>query len=193
MKNLKKIIVTLVAMTMLMSTTVFAVTASDLVAAGVPANLAQDFADYVVANNIDSKSVEGVMADLKAAKALVGDTKKVSDLSKDAKQALLKVQASLQAIGVEVTTNGEKIAVKAGEKEVKYTKDETLALVVNTNPEKLQTAIEGIAKDGKLQADPQGGNMENTATNNGNVLALGLGVVAVAGLVYVVAKKKVVA
>lgn len=193
MKNLKKIIVTLVAMTMLMSTTVFAVTASDLVAAGVPANLAQDFADYVVAKNIDSKSVEGVMADLKAAKALVGDAKKVSDLSKDAKQALLKVQASLQGIGVEVTTNGEKIAVKAGEKEVKYTKDETLALVVNTNPEKLQTAIEGIAKDGKLQADPQGGNMENTATNNGNVLALGLGVVAVAGLVYVVAKKKVVA
>lgn len=193
MKNLKKIIVTLVAMTMLMSTTVFAVTASDLVAAGVPANLAQDFADYVVAKNIDSKSVEGVMADLKAAKALVGDAKKVSDLSKDAKQALLKVQASLQAIGVEVTTNGEKIAVKAGEKEVKYTKDETLALVVNTNPEKLQTAIEGIAKDGKLEADPQGGNMANTATNNGNVLALGLGVVAVAGLVYVVAKKKVVA
>lgn len=193
MKNLKKIIVTLVAMTMLMSTTVFAVTASDLVAAGVPANLAQDFADYVVAKNIDSKSVEGVMADLKAAKALVGDAKKVSDLSKDAKQALLKVQASLKEIGVEVTTNGEKIAVKAGEKEVKYTKDETLALVVNTNPEKLQTAIEGIAKDGKLQADPQGGNMANTATNNGNVLALGLGVVAVAGLVYVVAKKKVVA
>lgn len=193
MKNLKKIIVTLVAMTMLMSTTVFAVTVSDLVAAGVPANLAQDFADYVVAKNIDSKSVEGVMADLKAAKALVGEAKKVSDLSKDAKQALLKVQASLQGIGVEVTTNGEKIAVKAGEKEVKYTKDETLALVVNTNPEKLQTAIEGIAKDGKLQADPQGGNMENTATNNGNVLALGLGVVAVAGLVYVVAKKKVVA
>lgn len=193
MKNLKKIIVTLVAMTMLMSTTVFAVTASDLVAAGVPANLAQDFADYVVANKIDSKSVETVMSDLKAAKALVGDAKRVSDLSKDAKQALLKVQASLQGIGVEVTTNGEKIAVKAGEKEVKYTKDETLALVVNTNPEKLQTAIEGIAKDGKLQADPQGGNMENTATNNGNVLALGLGVVAVAGLVYVVAKKKVVA
>lgn len=193
MKNLKKIIVTLVAMTMLMSTTVFAVTVSDLVAAGVPANLAQDFADYVVAKNIDSKSVEGVMADLKAAKALVGDAKKVSDLSKDAKQALLKVQASLQGIGVEVTTNGEKIAVKAGEKEVKYTKDETLALVVNTNPEKLQTAIEGIAKDGKLEADPQGGNMANTATNNGNVLALGLGVVAVAGLVYVVAKKKVVA
>lgn len=193
MKNLKKIIVTLVAMTMLMSTTVFAVTVSDLVAAGVPANLAQDFADYVVANNIDSKSVESVMADLKEAKSLVGDVKKVSDLSKDAKQALLKVQASLQGIGVEVTTNGEKIAVKAGEKEVKYTKDETLALVVNTNPEKLQTAIEGIAKDGKLQADPQGGNMANTATNNGNVLALGLGVVAVAGLVYVVAKKKVVA
>lgn len=193
MKNLKKIIVTLVAMTMLMSTTVFAVTVSDLVAAGVPANLAQDFADYVVAKNIDSKSVEGVMADLKAAKALVGDAKKVSDLSKDAKQALLKVQASLKEIGVEVTTNGEKIAVKAGEKEVKYTKDETLALVVNTNPEKLQTAIEGIAKDGKLEADPQGGNMANTATNNGNVLALGLGVVAVAGLVYVVAKKKVVA
>lgn len=193
MKNLKKIIVTLVAMTMLMSTTVFAVTASDLVAAGVPANLAQDFADYVVAKNIDSKSVEGVMADLKAAKALVGDAKKVSDLSKDAKQALLKVQASLQGIGVEVTTNGEKIAVKAGEKEVKYTKDEALALVVNTNPEKLQTAIEGIAKDGKLEADPNGGSMANTATNNGNVLALGLGVVAVAGLVYVVAKKKVVA
>ena len=193
MKNLKKIIVTLVAMTMLMSTTVFAVTASDLVAAGVPANLAQDFADYVVAKNIDSKSVEGVMADLKAAKALVGDAKKVSDLSKDAKQALLKVQASLQAIGVEVTTNGEKIAVTAGEKEVEYTKDETLALVVNASPEKLQTAIEGIAKDGKLEADPQGGNMANTATNNGNVLALGLGVVAVAGLVYVVAKKKVVA
>ena len=193
MKNLKKIIVTLVAMTMLMSTTVFAVTASDLVAAGVPANLAQDFADYVVANNIDSKSVESVMADLKAAKALVGDAKKVSDLSKDAKQALLKVQASLQGIGVEVTTNGEKIAVKAGEKEVKYTKDETLALVVNADPEKLEAAIEEIAEDGKLEADPQGGNMENTATNNGNVLALGLGVVAVAGLVYVVAKKKVVA
>lgn len=193
MKNLKKIIVTLVAMTMLMSTTVFAVTASDLVAAGVPANLAQDFADYVVANKIDSKSLETVMADLKAAKALVGDAKKVSDLSKDAKQALLKVQASLKEIGVQVTTDGEKIAVKAGEKEVKYTKDETLALVVNANPEKLQTAIEEIAKDGKLQADPQGGNMENTATNNGNVLALGLGVVAVAGLVYVVAKKKVVA
>lgn len=193
MKNLKKIIVTLVAMTMLMSTTVFAVTVSDLVAAGVPANLAQDFADYVVANNIDSKSVESVMADLKEAKSLVGDVKKVSDLSKDAKQALLKVQASLQAIGVEVTTNGEKIAVTAGEKEVEYTKDETLALVVNADPEKLEVAIEEIAEDGKLEADPQGGNMENTATNNGNVLALGLGVVAVAGLVYVVAKKKVVA
>ena len=133
------------------------------------------------------------MADLKAAKALVGDAKKVSDLSKDAKQALLKVQASLQAIGVEVTTNGEKVAVKAGEKKVEYSKDETLTLVVNASPEKLQTAIEGIAKDGKLEADPQGGNMANTATNNGNVLALGLGVVAVAGLVYVVAKKKVVA
>lgn len=193
MKNLKKIIVTLVAMTMLMSTTVFAVTVSDLVAAGVPANLAQDFADYVVANNIDSKSVESVMADLKEAKSLVGDVKKVSDLSKDAKQALLKVQASLQAIGVEVTSNGEKIAVTAGEKEVEYTKDETLALVVNADPEKLEAAIEEIAEDGKLEADPQGGNMENTATNNGNVLALGLGVVAVAGLVYVVAKKKVVA
>ena len=193
MKNLKKIIVTLVAMTMLMSTTVFAVTVSDLVAAGVPANLAQDFADYVVANNIDSKSVESVMADLKEAKALVGDVKKVSDLSKDAKQALLKVQASLQAIGVEVTSNGEKITVTAGEKEVEYTKDEALALVVNANPEKLEAAIEEIAEDGKLEADPQGGNMENTATNNGNVLALGLGVVAVAGLVYVVAKKKVVA
>ena len=193
MKNLKKIIVTLVAMTMLMSTTVFAVTVSDLVAAGVPANLAQDFADYVVANNIDSKSVESVMADLKEAKSLVGDVKKVSDLSKDAKQALLKVQASLQAIGVEVTTNGEKIAVTAGEKEVEYTKDETLALVVNADPEKLEAAIEEIAEDGKLEADPQGGNMENTATNNGNVLALGLGVVAVAGLVYVVSKKKVVA
>ena len=193
MKNLKKIIVTLVAMTMLMSTTVFAVTVSDLVAAGVPANLAQDFADYVVANNIDSKSVESVMADLKEAKALVGDVKKVSDLSKDAKQALLKVQASLQAIGVKVTTNGEKVAVKAGEKKVEYSKDETLALVVNADPEKLEAAIEEIAEDGKLEADPQGGNMENTATNNGNVLALGLGVVAVAGLVYVVAKKKVVA
>lgn len=193
MKNLKKIIVTLVAMTMLMSTTVFAVTVSDLVAAGVPANLAQDFADYVVANNIDSKSVESVMADLKEAKSLVGDVKKVSDLSKDAKQALLKVQASLQGIGVEVTSNGEKIAVTAGEKEVEYTKDETLALVVNADPEKLEVAIEEIAEDGKLEADPQGGNMENTATNNGNVLALGLGVVAVAGLVYVVAKKKVVA
>ena len=193
MKNLKKIIVTLVAMTMLMSTTVFAVTVSDLVAAGVPANLAQDFADYVVANKIDSKSVETVMSDLKEAKSLVGDVKKVSDLSKDAKQALLKVQASLQGIGVEVTTNGEKIAVKAGEKEVEYTKDETLALVVNADPEKLEVAIEEIAEDGKLEADPQGGNMENTATNNGNVLALGLGVVAVAGLVYVVAKKKVVA
>lgn len=193
MKNLKKIIVTLVAMTMLMSTTVFAVTVSDLVAAGVPANLAQDFADYVVANNIDSKSVESVMADLKEAKSLVGDVKKVSDLSKDAKQALLKVQASLQAIGVEVTTNGEKVAVKAGEKKVEYSKDETLTLVVNASPEKLEAAIEEIAEDGKLEADPQGGNMENTATNNGNVLALGLGVVAVAGLVYVVAKKKVVA
>ena len=193
MKNLKKIIVTLVAMTMLMSTTVFAVTVSDLVAAGVPANLAQDFADYVVANNIDSKSVESVMADLKEAKALVGDVKKVSDLSKDAKQALLKVQASLQAIRVEVTSNGEKITVTAGEKEVEYTKDEALALVVNADPEKLEAAIEEIAEDGNLEADPQGGNMENTATNNGNVLALGLGVVAVAGLVYVVAKKKVVA
>ena len=195
MKNLKKIIVSLVAMTFLMSVTVFAATSvkEQFVAAGVPEAYAQQLADYVSANKISTEKVDTAMANVEAIKAKVGTATKVSDLDATVLAEVKELARDAgNDLGIEAKLDSAtgKVSIKASGLEVVIEEDSAIDMVKAIDVVKAKAAIE--AGQELVGTEATGGEMAKTASNVGNVLVLGLGLVAVAGTLFMVSKKKVV-
>ena len=204
MKKLKKIILSLVAMTFLMSTTVFAATAEESLAsvkaklteAGLSATYVDQVSTYLTQNTITDAQANAIIANINEVKAMVGTKTEASQFTREEKEAVYgKVQTAASSVGLAVIKSGENVKVinASTGAEVAVTKITDAATVAkNLDTTKITEAVTLAKEYSELvtgSTTTQATAMKKTATNNGNVLALGLGVLALAGSVFVVSKK----
>ena len=199
MKKFKKIILSLVAMTFLMSTTVFAATADEtlasvkakLTAAGLAPAYVDQVATYLTQNPITEAQAN--------TNTIIGSKTDASQLTEAEKNEIkAKIQLSASAVGLVLSKDGENVVIldAKGNTVYKTTLTEMTNVTKTLDPQTFVTNfVEAVvlAQDySKLvtgSTTTQATAMKKTATNNGNILALGLGVLALAGSVFVVSKK----
>lgn len=221
MKKLKKIIVSVLAMTLLMSVSAFAATPTDaatiaevtkqLTDAGVQQVYVDAVSDYLEENTITTAQKDEMMAVAQEIKALVGDTP-VSELTSDQKTDIgIKANEAAGIIGLNIMVSIDQtfVEIREGTNTIAtLTQDEALAQYTALEGKgaaveaALQLAIDGyvapVVTPGTTTTTPSTTTttpattataMKKTGTNNGNVLALGFGVLALAGAAFAVSKK----
>lgn len=209
MKNLKKFIVSFLTLTLLMSVTAFAAPANvsdikaKLVKAGLPDVYATEIVKYFAENGVtQEKAVEIRDAAVTVDKFVNGRTS--ADQFTPVEKQQLKGYAAilLSSIGlVAKQVNGKTdivITNAAGQKLDTISKEEAIKLALAFDVKALFDVLEDVQGDSEFTDSAKEGvlgatEMKQTATNNANVLALGLAVVALAGAAFVVSKKKVMA
>lgn len=221
----------LLAMTLLMSTSVFAVTENEaldnvknkLTAAGVPTEYIPAMIDHL-SNQLLTKSEADLLAGkVDSLKAQIGDRTNKGEFKVDELQNIFKdADATAQSFGLDLIINDDKsitvydMANKVNLATNKPAELKKIALGIDTVllKEAIYAAVEysqvvvdrldkenqvpnvggstgngGVTGNYPIMATP----MKKTATNNGNILVAGMGLLAVAGAVLVFAKKKSVA
>lgn len=226
MKKLKKIIVSVLAMTLLMSVSAFAAKGTDaatiaevskqLKAAGVQQVYVDQVSTYLVDHVITQEQKDSMEATFSDIKAKTAGKTEVSDFTQAEISGLVdQVNTAIEPLGLYVLADlgKEKLVIQdlSGSNITTITKEQALtqklALEGNKSELKaaLQVAIDGYpevpekseepkkSEDSKKPADSTTNAtstpMKKTGTNNGNVLALGLGVLALAGAAFAVSKK----
>lgn len=204
MKKLKKIILSLVAMTFLMSTTVFAATAEESLAsvkaklteAGLSATYVDQVSTYLTQNTITEEQANSLIANINDVKAIVGTKTEASQFTPEEKdQVIAKVQTAATSVGLVITKSGDTVKVlnaSTGAVVGTATTTEATTIAKNLDTTKITEAVTLAKEYSKVatgSTTTQATAMKKTATNNGNVLVLGLGVLALAGSVFVVSKK----
>lgn len=224
MKKLKKIIVSVLAATLLMSVSAFAATGTDaatiaevtkqLAAAGVQQVYVDQVSTYLVDHVITQADKDNLVATAKELKEQVGERRSADQFtSTEISQITKDVNASLAPIGLKVLADTgtlelsiQNLATKTEITSISL--DEAMEQKENIDGTKAQAALDVAIKGyvapivpvtpGTTPATPAATTpaattpataMKKTGTNNGNVLALGLGVLALAGAAFAVSKK----
>ena len=204
MKKIKKVIVTVLAMTMMMSVGAFAATAAESLAtvkaklaeAKVPATYSDQIATYLTANPLTQAQADSLLTNVDTIKATVGDKTKAADFTTaELLQLKTLVDTTASSVGLTVTSNGTDFVIKnaagetVGTSTIAQLKEDAKGIDKVALKEAIVAAQEyaQAVKAGDAVAPAQA--MKHTATNNGNVLVLGLGVLAIAGTIYAVSKK----
>ena len=204
MKNLKKIIVTVLTATLIMSVSVFAATAAEsladvkakLAAAKVPATYSDQIATYLTTNPLTPAQADSLLTNVDTIQAKIGTKTTKADFTlTELGELKTLVDTTAASVGLTATIDGANIVVKnlagetVGTSSIEQFKTDVKAVI--ENKEELKAAIasaKAYAEAIKAEGAPAQA-MKKTATNNGNVLVLGLGVLALAGTVYAVSKK----
>lgn len=200
MKKLKKIIVAVLATTLAMSVTAFAATADDvkakLTAAQVPATYVDQVATYLTDHPLTDAQAEGIIANIDQLNTIAAGRTDAAAF-KDEEKTKIKglVQTTANSVGLKVTTDGTKIFIldsNGNSVGQPTTIADFVAQAPNFNATAFKEAVQAAKEysetlTGSTQA--QATALKKTATNNGNVLVVGLGVLALAGCVFVASKK----
>ncbi|MDY4077620.1 MAG: hypothetical protein SOY42_02340 [Clostridium sp.] len=200
MKKLAKVIISLFTMTMLMTSIASAATGSDITTALKEAGFG-DYAtiasDYLQNHEITSEQGDKIIAYIKEAKSLLnGKTFSASDVDTKAKLKD-KAKECAAVIGLTISVNNGTVSVldASGKALVKLTGDEIADVVSKLNFDKLAKAVDTVVafhKSGDKKFEANGGTMKKTATNFGNSIVLGAGLIALAGVSFFGLKKKAV-
>lgn len=199
MKKLKKIIVTVLAATLVMSVSAFAATVDDvkakLTAAQVPAGYVDQIATYLTDHPLTDAQADGIVANIDQLNTIAaGRTDATVFTEAEKTQIKTLVQTTANSVGLTVTTDGTKIFIL--DSKGNSVGQTTIADFVAQAPKFDAAAFKEAVVAAKEYSESLSGStqaqataMKKTATNNGNVLAVGLGVLALAGCVFVASKK----
>ena len=181
MKNLKKIIVSFITLTMLMCSIASAATANDITQAVKDAG----FGSYSANVSKEIKEVNAIL-----------NGRAFSELTLDEKTSLKNhAEAAASIVGLTVKVNAGNVTVVDAKGNViqEITTSELAALVNALNFDKLEKLLSVVIdyhKNPDKNFTPSGGTMQKTATSYGNYMVLGAGLVLVAGAIFAIGKKK---
>lgn len=236
MKRLKRVGLLLISMTLLMSTTVFAATASGealtkvrakLIEAGVPTAFVQSIIVQIVEVPLTKSQADVLVGKIDSLKAEVGGRTTKSQF-KDGELAnmLLDAQSTAQSFGLNLSIakdNTITVYDRNGSALTTETPTQLKAVALGIDTEKLKEAIYlALDYNDALKSDlsSQDNGVKNvangstsgttdsiqtlpnlimatalkqTGTNNGNLLVAGCGLMAVAGIVFVASRRRVLA
>ena len=210
MNKMEKVFKTL-AMTLVMALTVTTMAFADSAAAtklqeklralGVADTYIGATVEYLQKVQITDAQLQEVNAKIDAAKALIGNETNLSKLdsaTKDSIKGLAQEAASTLGLKVSFGKN-DKGATTAtitdanGKTILSLSSSDLSSVVKNFNVSDLvdvvKTAAEFSNSADKNKFTPVSGSLNKTATNTGNVMAAGLGLVALAGALFVGSKK----
>ena len=170
---------------------------------GVPSNYTANVVDYLQKVKITETQKSQAIGYVREAKDLIGETKDISKLSSEVKTKLqtLAVQAG-KLLGLNVGVNKDSrsrttvvVTTPKGEILIQLTSEEAVELVRRFDIEKIISFInQAVAfsnDSNKNGYRPEGGGQLNqTATPYGNLIVAGAGMMAMAGGIYVLSKKR---
>lgn len=201
MKNLKKIIVSFITLTMLMCSIASAATANDITQAVKDAGFGSysaNVSSYLQAHEITEAQGDSVIKEIKEVKAILNG-RAFSELTLDEKTSLKNhAEAAASIVGLTVKVNAGNVTVVDAKGNViqEITTSELAALVNALNFDKLEKLLSVVIdyhKNPDKNFTPSGGTMQKTATSYGNYMVLGAGLVLVAGAIFAIGKKKTLA
>lgn len=206
MKRVYKSILISLFMVLTMTVTIFANPVKDLrnelAAIGVPSSYVGTIVEYLQKTTISDAQYNAAIGNVDQAKALIGNNKDLSKLSASDKNNLqslavnagsslgLKVQFGKNAKGV---TTVEAMDSK-GNAVLKMSTNDAKGLATNFDANvlvgTLETMVEFSNDPNKGQFTPVGGELTDTSTGYGNVMVVGLAMIAgAAGIAYVSKKQ----
>ena len=204
MKNLKKIIVSFLTVTLLLSVSAFAAPANvtdiknKLVAAGLSDVYASEIVKYFAENGVTQEKAVEIRAAAKAVDTTVGSRTKASEFTSEEKQDLISdAIVLLNSVGLRANLkdNRETIVIKTkgGQTLNTISKAEAIEIALGFNVDALFDVLAEVEEDKKEESKGQvlgATEMKKTATNNGNLLIAGVAIMALAALAYSVSRKK---
>ena len=210
MDKMKKVFKTL-AMTLVMALTVTTMAFADSAAAtklqeklralGVADTYIGATVEYLQKVQITDAQLQEVNAKIDAAKALIGNETNLSKLDSATKDSIKGLaQEAASTLGLKVSfgkndkgTTTATITDVNGKTILSLSSSDLSSVVKNFNVSDLvdvvKTAAEFSNSADKNKFTPVSGSLNKTATNTGNVMAAGLGLVALAGVLFVGSKK----
>lgn len=210
MDKMKKVFKTL-AMTLVMALTVTTMAFADSAAAtklqeklralGVADTYIGATVEYLQKVQITDAQLQEVNAKIDAAKALIGNETNLSKLDSATKDSIKGLaQEAASTLGLKVSfgkndkgTTTATITDVNGKTILSLSSSDLSSVVKNFNVSDLvdvvKTAAEFSNSADKNKFTPVSGSLNKTATNTGNVMAAGLGLVALAGALFVGSKK----
>ena len=210
MNKMKKVFKTL-AMTLVMALTVTTMAFADSAAAtklqeklralGVADTYIGATVEYLQKVQITDAQLQEVNAKIDAAKALIGNETNLSKLDSATKDSIKGLaQEAASTLGLKVSfgkndkgTTTATITDANGKTILSLSSSDLSSVVKNFNVSDLvdvvKTAAEFSNSADKNKFTPVSGSLNKTATNTGNVMAAGLGLVALAGALFVGSKK----
>ena len=210
MNKMKKAFKTL-AMTLVMALTVTTMAFADSAAAtklqeklralGVADTYIGATVEYLQKVQITDAQLQAVNAKIDAAKALIGNETNLSKLDSATKDSIKGLaQEAASTLGLKVSfgkndkgTTTATITDANGKTILSLSSSDLSSVVKNFNVSDLvdvvKTAAEFSNSADKNKFTPVSGSLNKTATNTGNVMAAGLGLVALAGALFVGSKK----
>ena len=201
MKNLKKIIVGFITLTMLMCSMVSAATADDITKAVKDAGFGDystNISSYLQTHKITESEADSIINEIKKTQTLLNG-RSFSELTLNEKSTLkgyAEAAAGFAGLTLNVKSGNISVVDAKGNVIQEITTSQLAALIIELNFDKLQELAKVVAdyhKNPDKTFNPSGGKMENTATNNGNYMVLGAGLILAAGAIFAVGKKKALA
>lgn len=200
MKNLKKIIVSFITLTMLMCSIASAATANDITQAVKDAGFgtySANVSSYLQAHEITEAQGDSVIKEIKEVKAILNG-RAFSELTLDEKTSLKNHAEAASIVGLTIKVNSGNVTIVDAKGNViqEITTSELATLVNALNFDKLEnllTVVIDYHKNPDKNFTPSGGTMQKTATSYGNYMVLGAGLVLVAGAIFAIGKKKTLA
>ena len=198
MKNLKKIIVSFITLTMLMCSIASAATANDITQAVKDAGFgaySANVSSYLQAHEITEAQGDSVIKEIKEVKAILNG-RAFSELTLDEKTSLKNhAEAAASIVGLTVKVNAGNVTIVDAKGNViqEITTSELAALVNALNFDKLENLLSVVIdyhKNPDKSFKPSGGTMQKTATSYGNYMVLGAGLILAAGAIFAIGKKK---
>lgn len=201
MKNLKKIIISLITFSMLMCSIVSAATANDITTAVKEAGFgeyATNISSYLQTHKITESEATSIVNEIKKSQNVLKG-RAFSELTLSEKSTLKKYAETAAAFaGLTLKVNAGNVSVVDAKGNVlREITVSQLSVVINAlNFDKLQELVKVILdyhKNPDKAFNPSSGTMQNTATSYGNYMVLGAGLILSAGAIFAISKKKALA
>ena len=175
---------------------------NELISMGVPTNYVANIVEYLQKTNITDAQYNKVMKYMEDAKEIIGDVKDLRSLSSADKSRLqnLAVKAgNVLGVNVQFGKNSQGITTLVvtdsnGGVLLQLTTKEVNALVNNFDATVIVEVFESMAEfsndPDKGKYDPVSGELNQTAVGYANIMAMGAGLVACAGGVFVYSRRQ---
>lgn len=206
MKKLFKTIITTMLLVLILVTSAFADSVSDirnqLISIGIPSNYVANIVEYLQKTTITDYQYRKVMDNIEKAKSIVGNVEDISSLSakdKSELQELVINSGKILGLNVLFSKNAEGVTVLVitdsnGGVLVELSTLEVIDLVTHFNSENIIKIFENIVefsrKSEKGTYNPVSGELNKTATSYGNVMALGAILMICASGIFVFSRRK---